>query len=421
MSQASIASKRLGFFANFSPSLAVIAICAVVLSIGWGLFAHRLSSRSRRARVSSQDIRRIWGGPLVQPHPQVRWRRADAATVALTEGQLSKTDIDVTLDATYRRRGTVEYPGYQAAFSGQYTFDNPVGQNVFVAFSVGLPVERSALMLSDLALLIDGEEDPRHTEYSENRIVWTGSVEAGATRSFRLDYRGRGLERFGYALSARGKDAHQPVTGFALRMKINGARGQLDFPTGSMAPTTIQPNQESQVLIWQVDRLLTAFDVGVVLPDNMHIHRAIGHLIRNAPAFYLLFALGLLLSLLSAGRWARALHILGLSVAYFLYFPLLTYLVVYLPWPLASGLALTLIAGLMLIHIVRFVGWSAARRVMVSQGFFLATPAVAYLIPAHAGLILVIAGVLALGVGLHVLGVLAQHLNAPQLASQEAS
>src|SRR2546430_421934 len=96
--------------------------------------------------------------------PRCARRGRDFARVEA--GELSASDVKVALDVEYRRRGITEYPGYEAEFRGSYRFTNPSAEAAFVAFSVGLPVDRSALMLRDLVLLVDGKEDAAHTEYA---------------------------------------------------------------------------------------------------------------------------------------------------------------------------------------------------------------------------------------------------------------
>jgi hypothetical protein len=396
---------RSKFLVENSPSIAVVWVSVIALTIGWHLFTGRLTGRTDRARNSAGEVARIWGGPLQQPQPEVRWRRTDAATVDLEYGELKKSDISVDLDVDYRRRGITEYPGYEAQIRGEYQFQNPSSESSFVAFTIGLPVDRSALMLRDLSLLIDGKEDPQHTEYAGDKIAWRGRVEGRTTTQFTLAYRARGLERFGYRFAAKGEDGSaRPVTAFRMQMRVKNLRGEVDFPVGAMAPTSIQSVGGARVYAWDVERLLTSFDIGLILPDRSDLSAAIGRLISNAPWFYLMFGAALTLALSSLGRRARALHVAGLSAAYFLYFPLAAYLSAYLAWPFACGLSLGGISAVMLLHVSRFAGASAAGRVGLVILFFLATPAVAYLLPAHTGLILVVVGFVALATGLRYLG-----------------
>jgi hypothetical protein len=399
---------RSRFLHEHAPSIAVVAISVVALSVGWQLFTGRLLERTDRARAASGEVARIWGGPLLQPQPEVRWRRADAATVELEAAELKKSEVTVDLDVDYRRRGITEYPGYEALVRGEYQFENPSEAPAFVAFTIGLPVERSALMLRDLVLLVDGREDAAHTEYAPDGIAWRGRVDKAAR--FTLSYRARGLERFGYRFAGAGKEGARPVTAFKMQVRVKNLRGVVDFPVGSMAPTRVAKADGARVFEWDVERLLTSFDIGLVLPDKSDLAGALGRLIRNAPFFYLLFAAALSFALSSLGRRARALHVAGLSAAYFLYFPLAAYLSAYLPWPIACGLSLAGIAALMLLHVERFVGARVAARVGLVVLFFLATPAVAYLLPAHTGLILVLVGFVALATGLNHLGDSARRL-----------
>src|SRR5262249_43776740 len=156
-----------------------------------------------------------------------------------------------------------------ARVQGDYQFHNPSPESAFVAFTVGLPVERSALMLRDLSLLVDGKEDPTHTEYVADRIAWRGRVDGNRSVRFTLSYRARGLERFGYRFVSgqKSEDSARPVTAFKMQLRVKNLRGEVDFPVGSMAPTTIQDSGGARVYVWDVERLLTSFDIGLVLPD----------------------------------------------------------------------------------------------------------------------------------------------------------
>jgi hypothetical protein len=389
-----------------APSVGVVAISVVALSMGWQMFTGRLTERTDRARAAAGEVARIWGGPLLQPQPEVRWRRADAATVELEQGELQKSSIDVALDVDYRRRGITEYPGYDAHVAGEYRFQNPSAEAAFVAFTVGLPADRAALMLRDLSLLVDGKEDPTHTEYAGDRVAWRGRVDGGRSTVFTLAYRARGLSRFGYRFVSEVGDgaSARPVSGFRMQVRVRNLRGAVDYPVGSMAPTSISDVDGARLFVWDVDRILTSFNIGLDLPDRSELSAAIGRLIHNAPFFYLMFATALTLSLSTVRRRARALHVGGLSAAYFLYFPLAAYLSAYLAWPLACGLALGGVSAVVLLHVARFIGARAAGRVGLSLLFFLATPAVAYLLPEHTGLILVLIGFVALATGLRYLG-----------------
>jgi len=408
-----------------APSVGVIAISVVALSMGWQMFTGRLIERTDRARAAAGEVARIWGGPLLQPQPEVRWRRADAATVELEQGELEKTSVDVSLDVDYRRRGITEYPGYDAQVAGTYQFKNPSPEAAFVAFTIGLPAERSALMLRDLTLLVDGKEDPSRTEYAADRVAWRGRVDGGRTARFALAYRARGLSRFGYRFVSEAGEgaAARPVSGFRMQVRVRNLRGAVDYPVGSMAPTSISDADGARLFVWDVDRILTSFNIGLELPDRSDLSAAIGRLIHNAPFFYLMFAAALTLSLSSVRRRARALHVGGLSAAYFLYFPLAAYLSAYLAWPLACGLALGGISAVVLLHVARFIGARAAGRAGLCLLFFLATPAVAYLLPEHTGLILVLIGFVALATGLRYLGDTAREIldEDPPASGEEAA
>src|SRR6185312_11485468 len=77
---------RPGLIADNLMPVGGIALALLALALGWSLFSDRLMQRANRADAASAEESRLWGGPLLQPHPSVRWRRADAATAELSSG-----------------------------------------------------------------------------------------------------------------------------------------------------------------------------------------------------------------------------------------------------------------------------------------------------------------------------------------------
>ena len=65
-------------------------------------------------------------------------------------------------------------------------------------------------------------------------------------------------------------------------------------------------------------------------------------------------------------------------------------------------------SGLMIVHAARFLGGRSAAWIAVCLVLFLAVPAAAYLIPAHTGLVLVLAGFVGVALALRQLGGLAE-------------
>lgn len=403
------------------PGLVALS-CALLLLVGLRIFGHRMASRSDEASRRSADVAQIWGGPLLQPHPQAQWRRADAATPELSPAELTQSHVQVELDVEYRRRGIAEYPGYRATVSGSYRLQNPVDEPIHAAFVIGLPSDRSSLMLTDLELTIDGKEDRAHTEYAPDKITWTGRVAGGGAATVAVRYRARGLERFGYALSPKVSSAAgeaRPISDFQLELLVRGAKGELDFPMGAMTPTLAETTTDGgRRMVWSVDRMLSAFDVGVVLPDKANLSAALAKLVHNAPWFYLLYAFSVLWVLAGLGGLARSLHLVGLSATYFLYFPLATYLVAYLPWPLAAAIGVVAISALCVGHGLSFLGRRRAAGLAACQVFFLAVPAAAYLVPAHTGLILVLAAFVAVALALRQVGGLAERPSGPAVVAE---
>lgn len=424
-------------------SIVATVLASLVLTLGWELFAARLESRLNRDAVRSDEVRRIWGGPVLQGGPRVQWRRQDAATAELATAPIDRTDIQVGLKVEYRARGLTEYPTYEADFAGVYVVTNPSSASSFVAFRIPLPGDGGDMVSTNLALLVDGKEAPAETQYQRDTktVLWTGEMEGQQTKTFEFKYRVRGLESFAYDVDDAGADfsggsdgsdrsdgengasraSASPQSNFKLAMTVEGLDGELDYPIGSMSPTSIVSDGGRSILTWDLPRVLTSLDAGVLLPDHLGPMRAFVHLLGMAPWFFVLFSLSLGYAFARLSSVGRLLHGLGFAAVYFVHFPLVVYLAAYLPWTVAVVVTLAASVGLLTVHARRFAGGASAVRVLTSAALFLVVPVVAYLVPQHAGLILVATGFICSAILLRLVAMLAQwvdrtHSEAPIMA-----
>jgi len=372
------------------------------LLIGWILLADRLQTRTYKAMYAQLDsVKQIWGGNLAQPMPSVRQKRFGSDVSTLTKGEIQSSHITVALSMDYRKKGLVYYTGYNAEFIGKYTITNPESEKVYLSFIFPYPTKQGEGMLQNVKLLVNDQEDLEDTEYQPNLVLWTGLLESKESLEITVHYIGRGLDQFLY-----GFEPGKQINNFTMKMVIAGAK-DLDYAESTMPPTEeIEATPESKTLVWKLDRALTQFNIGVVLPDKLDIKEQLFVMTYRAPAFFVLFLISLSAILMLAKERLNLIQVGNISIAYFLFYPLFAYLVMYMDIGLALGLSFGVI-GLLILNYARILyGLKTAFAIVVAYLFYLGITSIAALLPTYTGLILTVEGVVLMGV---IMQVLSQH------------
>lgn len=399
----------IGFIAKllFNKYLWLIFIPIV---IGLFMLAGRLEMRTYKAMYAQKDsVERIWGGNLAQPMPSVRYKHFGSDVSSLSRGDIHAAHVKVDLKVDYRKKGLVYYTGYNAEFTGQYTLKNPEKEKIYLSFIFPYPTKQGEGMLSDVKLLVNGEEDLKNTEYQPSLALWTGLLEAGASIEMTLQYKGRGLNEFKY-----GFETGKQINNFKLEMWVDVDK-KLDYPESTMPPTApLDISKQGTKLIWQLDRTLTRSNIGVVLPDKLNIEKQLAIMSYRAPAFFLIFLVTLLITFVLAGQRPNFIQVAIVSVGYFMFYPLFAYLVVYINPVLALLISFSIIGFLIFNYLRNLHQIQVALAVLVAYTFCLGITTVAALLPLYTGLILTLEGVVLIAVIMQVLTKF-KHLQLEQL------
>lgn len=372
------------------------------LLIGWLMLAERLEKRTHKATYYQlQSVKKIWGGNLAQPMPSVRYKRFGSDVATLSKGEIHASDISVTLKVDYRKKGLVYYTGYNAKFIGKYTIQNPENENIYLSFIFPYPTKQGEGVLQNMKLSINGEQDLEDTEYQPNLTLWTGVLAPSDSLDITVQYDGRGLNHFEY-----GFEPNKQINHFRMKMDVQGARN-LDYAKSTMPPTEpLQETSHGKILVWKLDKALTQLNIGVVLPDKLNIEKQLFVMTYRAPVFFLLFFISLIAIIRLAGEPLNFIPITVTSIAYFLFYPLFVYLVIYLGVIFAFIISFASI-GLLILNYTRLLyGIKIALAIVLAYIFYLGITSVATLLPTYTGLILTIEGVVLMGI---IMQVLSQH------------
>lgn len=369
------------------------------LSVGWLGLADRLHTRTQKALYTQLDsVKQIWGGNLAQPMPSIRYKRFGSDVPSLNKGEVSASDIAVILDLDYRKKGLVYYTGYNAQFLGKYTLRNPENEKIYLSFIFPYPTTPGEGMLQNVKLLVGGQEDIEDTEYQPNLALWTGVLEPAQTLDITVSYNGRGLDQFEY-----GFESNKQVNHFQMKIDVRGAK-ELDYAESTMPPTEpIQENLTGKILLWKLDRTLTQFNIGVILPDKLDIEQQLSIMAWRAPFFFFLFFISVIALLRLVKEPLNLLQMGIISVAYFLFYPLFAYLIMYLDLYYAFALSFGIL-GLLIFNYTRTLyGAKLAFAVLVAYTFYLGVTSIAALLPTYTGVILTVEGVILIGIVMQVL------------------
>jgi len=372
------------------------------LFIGWMILANRLEVRTYNAMYKQLNlVKQIWGGNLAQPMPSVRYKRFGSDVSSLSKGEINAADVSVTLKMDYRKKGLVYYTGYNAKFIGKYTIKNPEDEKIYLSFIFPYPTQQGEGVLQNVKLLVNGKEDTKDTEYQPNLSLWTGLLDPLDTLEMTVEYDGRGLNQFSY-----GFEPGKQINNFNMKLDVQGAKA-LDYAESTMPPTQ-SPTEtpEGKVLSWHLDKALTQLNIGVILPDKLNIEKQLYLMTYRAPAFFILFLISLIFIMRLFGKSLNFLQIAITSIAYFLFYPLFAYLLIYLG-VIYSFLISFAIIGLMIFNYIRILhSFKMALTVAIAYIFYLGITSLAALLPTYTGLILTVEGVILMGI---IMQVLSQH------------
>ena len=373
----------------------------VPLLIGWLILslADRLKTRTHKAMYSQLiSVKQIWGGNLAQPMPSVRYKLFGSDVANLSRGEIHAADVAVILDMDYRKKGLMYYTGYNTEFTGKYTLTNPEDENIYLSFIFPYPTRQGEGVLQNVKLLVNGEEDTKDTEYQSNLILWTGLLGPSETLEMMVNYDGRGLNQFQY-----GFEPNQRINNFTMKIDVRGAK-ILDYAEATMPPTEpIQETEQGKILAWKLDKTLTQLNISVILPDKLNVAQQLFVMTYRAPVFFALFFIMLLAIIRFAGEKLNFISVAITSVAYFFFYPMFAYLVIYIGVSLAFFISFASIGLLIFNYIRTLYGLKIAVSIIAAYTFLLGITSLAALLPTYTGLILTIESVVLIGIIMQVL------------------
>jgi hypothetical protein len=403
---------------NASRLMAVIFIyccTAVAWSILGGSVVHRTGESDQRL---AQEVAQLWGGQHTQIAPdawverprlvtekaQVTDEKGQATTREVTRTvqdkipvalRQSRLKVDLALDQ--RRKGLLWYDTYGVAFSGRYELANPDAQPRTVFVHLAFPSTQA--IYDGFVFRVNGQEVPAGQDLTQG-LTARADLAPGATAVVELAYRSRGLGEWTYAFAPSGV---AQVRDFVLDMRTDFTK--VDFPAGTLSPTTRSERNGGADITWRFDRLITGQRLGMDAPARLNPGPLAARITFFAPVGLLFFVTVMVILGVIRGRSLHPMNYFFLAAAFFAFHLLLAYLVdhvnVHAAFVIAAFTSIFLVVSyLRLVGGLRFAVLEAG----LAQLVFLVLFSYAFFFEGYTGLTVTVGAVITLFVLMQVTG-----------------
>jgi inner membrane protein involved in colicin E2 resistance len=287
--------------------LAIIAIFACTC-VAWMILGTSIYLRTENAGSElSSRVASTWGTAQEQHPPVASYVTKVTKTVETEENgkKIKKTEthdvsnvvpldssqISADLHIDYRQKGLLWFSTYRVGFAGNYTFQNPTGQEE--SFTIRLPLPSKQAVYDGMEISLDGQVLPLN--FSGAEATAHGVLKPNATGAVRIAYRSQGQDNWIYKFSsgdevARVKDLH---------LLVKTDFGGFDFPENSLSPTEKRQTSEGWELQWDYQNLVSGFNIALRMPQKLQPGPLAGRISYFAPVplfffFFLVFILSTL-------------------------------------------------------------------------------------------------------------------------------
>lgn len=329
----------------------------------------------------AQDVEERWGAPVVQPAPSLRYVQSGTIFTELKPLPFDKQHVQVQSRMNYRKRGLRYFSGFDFTLSADYAVVNREGHDIDVAFIFPIEVDKSQVLLSELQFLVNGAESDLDLGESGNRLVWTGRITQGATSTFSIRYRARGLDSFIYKL-----DPALPARDVRLHLAVEGGEN-FDYPPQVLSATQVETGRGTVALDWAFQSLESGVNLGVILPSVEAYDLVVSTMAGRAWVPFL--ALVALLGAFSI-RHRRPLAFYEsylLAAAYGFFFVLLAYLAAFMNFYVAYALATLGLGAAVVLYVKRLFPQERTSHLAGTWAATLVVPTTAVILQGYPGLI----------------------------------
>jgi inner membrane protein CreD len=391
--------------------LAAITLIFLGASVAWTVLGSSLLARTGQFDDRlAHEVELLWGGShrQVAPNAWILRPGIDTETVETKEAdgrvvrrQISKpvlrrvaipleyTRATTSLDLEHRRKGLLWYPTYTVAFRATYRFTNTdtEGRSLHVRYL--LPASNA--LFDDFVFTLGGRRIDSAGDLSKELDAETTAA-AGETVTLEVQYRSRGMSTWTYAFAENGV---AQVRDFNLEMRTNFTA--VDFPPGTISPSTRTPAPSGTQLTWQFANLITGQGIGMELPARLNPGPFAARVTFFAPVSLLFFLTVMVMVGATRGPSLHPMHYWFIAAAFFAFHLLLAYLVDHVNVHAAFAAAALVSLALVLSYLRAVAGMREALVAAgVAQAVFLVLFSYAFFFEGFTGLTITIGAILTL-------------------------
>ncbi len=320
--------------------IAVIIIYILVVA-AWGILGTAMAVRSDAMSMGlDQEVRQLWGQPLVQQGPSFKRMKEGDKRGALMVPE--KSDIDVTLALEHRRKGLLWYPTYECSFTSSYVVLNPTDHMQSVQFHFPFPeasgtydafsITRDA---QSIAMAVDTRVGLQHVF----------ELKPGEQTVIGITYKTRGIEEWSYQIN---KEIGR-VKDFTLQVATNFTN--YDYIGGTMSADTVQEHEQGVRLTWATTDRITQQHIGLKMPTRLNPGPLSSRMTFFAPVcLVFFFSLVAAISIVKKIN-IHPMHFLFVAAGFFAFHLLFAYLVdlvnVHVAFAISTATTLLLVTSYM--------------------------------------------------------------------------
>ena len=399
---------------------AALVVFWLMATVAWMILGGTTADRTQTAQYElSQGVSELWGQPLVQAGPVLRtsWKERSeheepvagidgkGAKVTVTtwtdrfaDGDPHATAVTADVRSDLRRKGLLWFSLYDLDFSGTWTVENDRADATAVAFRLALPA--GAGLYDDLRVSVDGANvEPRLETASDGTVIVVDLPIEPAPHEIAVHYRSRGRDTWTY----------QPTAGVgqveAFHLALTTDFLDLDFPPGTMSPSTRTPTGGGETLTWDFTRLVSSQGMGVVTPTRIQPGELASEMSYSAPISLGFFMLWMFVLSLLRGIDLHPINHLFLAAAFFSFHLLFAYTADRLPVEACFALASVVSVTLVVSYLRLVVGPAfALREAGLAQMLYLVGFSLAHFWDGYTGLTVTVLGIVTLFVLMQLTG-----------------
>jgi hypothetical protein len=401
------------------PRLFAIGFIFLCAALAWSTLGASVVSRTGQSDARlAKEVAQLWGGRHDQVAPSAAIQRPRQVTEQVQEkdakGQLvtrevtrtvvdrvpllldsSRARVDLSLDQ--RRKGLLWYATYGVGFTGTYAVRNP--DDVERTLVVHFAFPSAEALYDGFTLKVDGREMGRVSDLSQGVNVAT-PLAPGAASTIEVAYRSRGLDAWTYSFVPSGV---AQVRDFTLDMRTDF--GRIDFPGGTISPSSKTREGNGWRLEWRFDSLVTGQKLGMDPPRPINPGPLAARITFFAPVSLLFFFTVMVVLGLLQRESLHPVNYFFLAAAFFAFHLLLAYLVDHVNVHASFAIAAATSVFLVVSYLRLVGGWRfAVLRAGVAQVVFLVLFSYAFFFEGYTGLTVTVGAVITLFVLMQVTG-----------------